>query len=80
MYSVYEVDQTLGKVRRVGGVSSPTERVGLGWKPYMFIEARVGLSALICWSTQDGITRATETSVVQAIESIPGAPEHKFEG
>jgi hypothetical protein len=70
MNSVYEVDRTLGEVRRLGGVYSPTERVGLGWKPYMSIKVVVGRPALICWVTQDGITRATETSVVQAIESL----------
>ena len=75
MNSFYEIDLTLGKIRRVGGIYSPTERVGLGWKPYMSFEAVVGCPALICWATQDGIIRATETSVVQAIETICAAGE-----
>jgi hypothetical protein len=52
------------------GLSPPTERVGVGWKPFRSIHAEVGAPAEILWKiTSDGLFKMTITSNVVAIES-----------
>lgn len=70
VFSVYEVDVELGQLRRVGGVAPPTERVGVGWKPYLAIRFSVGRRGVIVWEFRSDVTRATETSIVEGIEVV----------
>lgn len=69
-FSVYEVDTVLGQIRRVGGVAPPTERVGVGWKQFLLVRFSSGKRGVIVWEVRADITRATETSVVEAIEVL----------
>lgn len=67
--SVYEVDRSTRRIRRVQGDRPPTARTGLGWKAYREIQVEVGRSAVILWAlTPEGILQTTVTSVVMAVE------------
>ncbi|WP_005034573.1 hypothetical protein [Holophaga foetida] len=67
--SVYEVDPVAKQIRRTGGVRPPTQRIGLGWKPFLAIEVEVGASAKILWRiTPEGVAQTTITSEVMAVE------------
>ncbi len=62
--SIYELDKTNKRIRRVFGVSEPTPRMGAdgSWKTYerLYIE---DLCAVIVWKVRDdGVTEATRTS------------------
>jgi hypothetical protein len=67
--SVYEVDQSTRRIRRVQGDRSPTARTGLGWRTYRELQVEVGRSAVILWAlTPEGILQTTVTSTVMALE------------
>ena len=69
--SVYEVDQQAKLIRRTMGMRPPTDRVGIGWKPFQTIHVEVGLPAEILWRVAPGgLMRMTITSNVVAIESL----------
>lgn len=86
--SVYEVDEKAKRIRRTLGLHPPTERVGVGSKPFSSVHARVGYPAEILWRvTLDGVFKMTLTTTVVAIEpleslgldqrgapSLPGSP------
>ena len=72
--SVYEVDHQAKQIRRTMGLHPPTDRVGIGWKPFKTIHAKVGVPAQILWRvTPDGVFQMTVTSNVVAIESPESA-------
>lgn len=67
--SVYEVDEKVKLIRRTGGVNPPTERTGLGWKPFHSFHAEAGAPAEILWRiTEAGTLQMTITSNVVAVE------------
>ncbi len=47
--SVYEVDETNRRIRRLTGAGKPTERVGDGWREYASIGVTVGEESMIIW-------------------------------
>lgn len=69
-FSVYEVDKTLGLIRRAGGLHAATPRVGADWRAYCGIKFTVGSKGLIIWTIDPGVTRATQTSIVVGIEEV----------
>lgn len=47
--SVYEVDETNRRIRRLSGERQPTQRVGDGWQEYASLGLAVGNEAIILW-------------------------------
>ena len=67
--SVYEVDEGNKQIRRTMGLHPPSERIGVGWKPFNSIHVKVGAPAEILWRiTPEGVFQMTVTSNVVAIE------------
>jgi hypothetical protein len=78
--SLYEVDATNKRIRRLSGNKPPTERQGNDWKQYDSISAiEVGQPVLIIWNegtpllpdSPEGALPTTMTSFVQSIEEAP---------
>jgi hypothetical protein len=70
--SVYEVNRQTKLIRRTMGMQPPTDRVGVGWKPFHTIHVEVGSPAEILWQiTPGGVMTMTITSNIVAIESLP---------
>jgi hypothetical protein len=65
--SVYEVDAANKRIRRLGGLSAPTDRVGDGWKAYENITSiTIGRSVLIEWTASTPLLPGSEEP------SVPG--------
>ena len=71
--SIYEVDETNKKIRRLSGNKDATGRQGDGdWKSYQGLVLKLNESALIFWTDEvkpfiKGAIPATETSYVVSI-------------
>ena len=68
--SIYEIDPTQRRIRRLEGRNQPTPRQGDdgGWKDYADVsDATVGSSVLVIWRWADGIAQGTCTSPVRSI-------------
>ena len=71
--SIYEVDETNKKIRRLSGNKDATGRQGDGdWKSYQGLVLKLNESALIFWTDEvkpfiNGAIPATETSYVVSI-------------
>lgn len=69
--SVYEVDPQAKLIRRTMGMRPPTDRVGVGWKPFRAIHVEVGSPVEILWQVAPGgVLKMTVTSNVVAIEPL----------
>jgi hypothetical protein len=69
--SVYEVDPEAKLIRRTMGMRPPTDRVGVGWKPFHAIHVEVGSPAKILWQVApEGVMKMTITSNVVAIDPL----------
>jgi hypothetical protein len=70
--SIYEVDSTLHRARRLIGNGPPTERVGDTWREYARLELEVGQSMVFIWEfiikeNEIPIAKSTITSKVLKI-------------
>lgn len=67
--SIYEIDTTLNRSRRLIGNGPPTERVGETWREYARLELEVGQSMVIVWEfdNENAIAKCTLTSIVLRI-------------
>jgi hypothetical protein len=72
--SVYELDQTGKRLRRIEGMTAPTPRMGADgeWKDFVDISAVVtGLSVLVIWRwvEEDGLPVAKSTWTSRVVET-----------
>lgn len=67
--SIYEIDYSYKRLRRITGVGNPTDRVGVGWKHFLELSRpRVGGRMMIVWAVVDGVLKTTISSEVTKID------------